>query len=72
MRGFQFCINHDIQFMVLSIPQQFQVIYSANGYQSENVSATKIDSIFSHFAMQNGFEWVSCLPSMTEHYKKKQ
>jgi lysophospholipase L1-like esterase len=70
MRGIKLCGKHDIQFIVVSIPQQFQVIYSANGYQSENVSVTSIDSIFTQFAVENRFDWIPCLPSMTKHYKK--
>jgi hypothetical protein len=61
--------NHAI-FVVLSIPQHYQVIVKSNDYKLENLDVDNIDRIFSEFARENGFYWITTLPELARSYQE--
>lgn len=64
-----FCRKKGARFIVLSIPQQFQVLVKANGYEIEGIDIDHIDSIFGGVAGDEGFEWITSLPAVAEEYR---
>ena len=52
--------------VVLSIPQQFQVLYVKAGRRSERVVVDYYDRHFARLADSTGFTWVASLPDMVD------
>ena len=50
-----------MQLMVLSIPQQFQVLYSNVAKTSSDVDVAIYDRLLGQFATENHFDWISTL-----------
>ena len=69
-RSLQICRKQKIKFIVLSIPQQFQVISLARGYGSGGHNVMAIDDIFEEYAKKNDFEWIKTLSFMVDNYNK--
>jgi hypothetical protein len=70
----RYCRQKGILFLVLSIPQQFQVIAKARGYRFGNLDVDCIDRTFEAFAEEKGFAWLPTLPLLADAYgsdKKK-
>jgi hypothetical protein len=63
-----FCQAKNIRFLVLSIPQQFQVISKARNYEYLNMDVNLIDKIFSRFAHEMNFGWIPTLPKVADMY----
>ena len=70
-RAFNFCLSKKSVFLVLSIPQQFQVLVKANSFKFENIDVSNIDTLFSQFA-KNRFLWISSLDILTKEYCSKK
>lgn len=63
-----FCRQGGRDLVVLSIPQQFQVLAPAHD-EALGVDVLAIDRIFGEFAAAQGFAWLSALPSLRETYR---
>lgn len=57
----QYCDSIAAKLVVLSIPQQFQVLYGQQSYQDPRVDVELYDRHFSAFARDLGFAWVPTL-----------
>ncbi|MBN1479542.1 hypothetical protein EH223_16605 [candidate division KSB1 bacterium] len=68
-RATDFCEQRGARFVVLFIPQQFQVIVKAKELQFENINVVFIDELFYDFAREKNFFWITTLPTLVEHYK---
>ncbi len=71
LRAAKYCEKRDAELMVLSIPQQFQVLYKANSYQFENTDVDIIDDELGAFAKENGFTWISVLDVLADYSNKE-
>lgn len=63
-----YCKERNAEFIVLSIPQQFQVIVKSNN-GSNDVDVDMIDSIFLEYSREAGFLWIPSLTVLTDKYK---
>ena len=70
-RANAFCTEKGCEFMVLSIPQQFQVLVEARATTPEGVDATAIDTRLEAFATEEGFQWISLLPELAKNYREQ-
>jgi hypothetical protein len=71
-RAHAFCKEHGVEFVVLSIPQQFQVLVAANGYELDGIDVSYIDELFSWFAAEEGFVWITVMPDLVETYRSEK
>lgn len=69
LRAAGYCRDRGAEFMVFSIPQQFQVIYKANGFDFENTDVEIIDARLRSFAEENGILWISVLDELVKYRK---
>ncbi|UCF06483.1 MAG: hypothetical protein JSV33_05505 [bacterium] len=70
-RAHAFCMVHGVEFIVLSIPQQFQVLVAANGYELDGIDVFFVDELFSRFAAEQGFDWITTMPDLIETYRSE-
>jgi hypothetical protein len=70
--GLQYTHARGADFLVLSIPQQFQVIFKANNEHSDNIDTDFIDHHLMQFSEKQGFPWITTLPEMVEDYRKNE
>lgn len=61
-----YCQSLDKQFIVFSIPQQFQVLYRDESEESSEIDIDFYDRHFMKFARENGFTWVPTLDTFTD------
>jgi hypothetical protein len=66
-RAHGFCRKKGCELVVLSIPQQFQVLVPDRG-EALGVDVGAIDDNFAAFAEAQGFAWLATLPSLREMY----
>jgi lysophospholipase L1-like esterase len=59
-----FCDSLGKPFAVISLPQQFQVLYQRSGRRDESVDASYYDRHFAQVAKSSGFAWVPALPAV--------
>jgi hypothetical protein len=64
-----FCVARNVQLIIVSIPEQFQVFYKAWGYSVSGIDVEYIDNFFSALAKQHGFIWITTLKEIAEDYK---
>jgi lysophospholipase L1-like esterase len=64
-----FCVARNVQLIIVSIPEQFQVFYKAWGYSVSGIDVEYIDNFFSALAKQHGFFWITTLKEIAEDYK---
>lgn len=57
----EYCYSFKKKLIVLSIPQQFQVLYFEQSKKSANISVTVYDRYFSEVAKLNNFAWITTL-----------
>ena len=69
LRVANYCKHREIQFMVLSLPQQVQVIMKAHDYKYNNINVDFMDELFLGFARENEFLWVPTLSVLSEKYQ---
>lgn len=69
LKAKHYCERNGKIFLVLSIPQQFQVIAKARAYSFENIDVSLIDSVFSEFAQKNSFVWIPVLDVLADYYR---
>ena len=67
-----FCRERKVQFMVVSIPQLFQVIVKARDQHPANIDVDLVDREFLRFAKSQGFPWIETLPVLTDYYRKNK
>jgi|SRR3990167_5726498 len=65
-----YCKERNAEFIVLSIPQQFQVLVKSNDYRFDNIEVDNIDKIFLEYSRENGFLWIPTLTVLSDEYKK--
>lgn len=63
-----FCRQRGSELIVLSIPQQFQVLVPEHT-ESLGVDVGAIDRLFAAFAAERGFTWLAALPTLREVYR---
>ena len=69
-RAHRFCQQKGCEFLVLSIPQQFQVLAEARHVELEGIDPTRIDTEFKQFADNEGFRWIPVLDDLAEAYRQ--
>ncbi len=69
LRAVQYCKEKKADLLVLSIPQQFQVLYKANNYHSTDINVDFINDQFKALAVKEGFAWVETFPEMVKDYR---
>jgi lysophospholipase L1-like esterase len=68
-----YCNSLGKKLIVLSIPQQFQVLYSNQSMDLPNIDIDFYDRYFSKIAEQSGFTWIAATDDFTRsRYKKKK
>jgi hypothetical protein len=72
LRAVNYCRERGAKLVILSIPQQFQVLVKANKYNYKDTDVEIIDRIFSKFAAANGFNWVTTLIPLSEKYLEER
>jgi hypothetical protein len=55
----EYCFSLKKKLIVLSIPQQFQVLYFEQSKKSPNIDVTVYDRDFSKIAKKNNFTWIT-------------
>lgn len=65
----RFCRERSVPFVVLSIPQQFQVLVEGRGYRYEGMDMHYIDHELERLAGQEGFRWISTLDTLAATYR---
>lgn len=65
-----FCRERGVPLVVLSIPQLFQVLFEARGYQQEGIDVHYIDRELGRVAEQEGFRWISALNTLARAYSE--
>ncbi len=70
-RARRFCDEKGCEFIVLSIPQQFQVLIEGQGSYPEGIDPKLIDTHFETFAEQDGFRWITLLPDLADAYREE-
>ncbi|HZA66020.1 MAG TPA: GDSL-type esterase/lipase family protein [Geminicoccaceae bacterium] len=63
-----FCRQKGRDLVILSIPQQFQVL-APEGADALGVDVDAIDRDFAAFARERGFTWLPVLPTLNERYR---
>ncbi|MGH6900631.1 MAG: SGNH/GDSL hydrolase family protein [Geminicoccaceae bacterium] len=63
-----FCEQNGRDLVVLSIPQQFQVLAPERD-EALGVDVDAIDRVFAAFASEQGFTWFPALPKLRERYR---
>ena len=63
--------DHNVEFAVQSLPQQFQVIQKARGYTVSRVDPDSVDRIMGPFATKQGIQWLSPLAMMVGDYQTR-
>jgi hypothetical protein len=61
-----------VPLVVLSIPQQFQVLAEGRGYRYEGMDMYYIDRELGRLAVQEGFRWISTLDILASTYREKR
>jgi lysophospholipase L1-like esterase len=64
-----FCRQRERDLVVLSIPQQFQVLVP-EGADGLGVDVEAVDRVFAEFAREQGFTWLPALPQLRKEYAK--
>ena len=68
----RFCRERGVPLVVLSIPQQFQVLVEGRGYRYEGMDMHYIDREFGRLAVEEGFRWISTLDTLASTYREKR
>ena len=68
----RFCRERGVPLVVLSIPQQFQVLVEGRGYRYEGLDMHYIDRELGRVAEQEGFRWISTLDTLASTYREKR
>lgn len=64
-----YCRDRNVEFVVFSLPQLFQVLMKANEFQVENLDIDFVDAYFDEFAAASGFQWIAALPALAREYR---
>ncbi len=70
LRAKQFTTERGADFIVLSVPQLFQVLHSASGRSGDGIDPALTDDVFSEFSATHGINWVKALPILAETYRQ--
>jgi hypothetical protein len=68
----RFCREQGVPLVVLSIPQQFQVLVEGRGYRYEGMDMHYIDRELGRLAVQEGFRWISTLDKLSSTYRENR
>lgn len=63
-----YCRERGAELVVLSIPQQFQVLAASLAEPPDDVDIDGIDTVFAAFAERQGFTWLPAMPHLVERY----
>ncbi len=65
----RYCQERKVDLLVVSIPQQVQILFKANDYKMDGIDINFIDNEFSTFASAHDFRWATTLPALLEDYQ---
>ncbi|MTH97079.1 GDSL-type esterase/lipase family protein [Roseibium sp. RKSG952] len=72
MRAKQFTSQHGADFVVLSVPQLFQVLQKASGEVVPDVNPDLPDQMFEEFSSENEIDWIATLPVLAQNYAENK
>ncbi len=72
LKAHTLCRQNGAKLVVLSIPQQFQVITKARGFTPKGIDTDYIDTVFAEYASQQDFRWIPVLSSLTKEYQQNR
>jgi len=64
-----YCRERGVEFAVVSIPQQFGVVATANGYRLRGVDTDVIDDHLVGLAHERGFPWIAMRQPLADAYR---
>lgn len=64
------CQEDGVALLVLSLPQQFQVLVEARSLDFENIDVQHIDERMAMVARRNGFTWITTLDTLAMAYRE--
>ena len=67
-RAFRFCRSNKTPLIVVSIPQEIQVLVKARNERPKGIDVDFIDEEFSAFAHDSSFAWIPVLPELAARY----
>ena len=67
----RFCRERGVPLVVLSIPQQFQVLVEGRGYSHEGLNMHYIDRELGQLAAREGFHWIPALDALASAYREQ-
>lgn len=69
-RAHELCRSYGAAFLVLSIPQEFQVLAAGRGDRWDGIDPGRIDAALGAFAEAEGFPWIPTLPALAAAYRE--
>jgi lysophospholipase L1-like esterase len=66
----RYCRERNVDLLVLSIPQQVQVLLAANDDRFDGMDIHFVDEELGRFAAAQGIRWAPALPLLTEDYRQ--
>lgn len=67
----EYCQSRNIQFLILSVPQQSQVLIKSNDFNVPGIDPDAIDRAFQEFAAEQGLSWIPALDILMEAYRER-
>ena len=65
-----FCRREQMLFTVVSIPQQFQVLFAGMPEKDQGVDPAKVDRAFKVLSQELDFHWLDVFPAFSKKYKR--
>ncbi len=71
-RAHAYCQEREVPFLVLSLPQQFQVLLETHGYDVGTLDVRAVDRKLGAVAQQAGFPWIAALDTLAHAQRHEQ
>jgi lysophospholipase L1-like esterase len=68
-RAVTFCAARGVELLVVSIPQQFQVVVQAHRFAFRNIDIELPDRELGAYAKDLGCDWIALLPRLSQQYR---
>lgn len=71
-RAHAYCQEREVPFLVLSLPQQFQVLLESHRYDAGTLDVRAVDRKLGAVAQQAGFPWIAALDTLAHAQRHEQ